>query len=313
MPDQVKTYYANGKLLLSGEYFVLQGAKAIALPIRFGQHLTVKNGAPDDKLVWKAWCRDFLWFSCEFDPETLLPLESNDPEKARTLADIFKVIRKMDPHFAPAGGTTIETRLESDPQWGLGSSSTLIDTLAQWAKIDPYLLNEQIFRGSGFDIACASARSPIFYQRNRSVTPVNLNFPFRENLYFVYSGRKKNTRNAVREFSSEHVIPEKLIAQMTKLSEQIAACRDQDSFDQLVREHEQLVAGLIGETPVKQVFFSDFAGEIKSLGAWGGDFYMVSTRLSFPDVQDYFRRKGLQVVFRWNELALENPDTDKSH
>ena len=32
-------FYGNGKLLLTGEYFVLDGALSLALPTKFGQNL----------------------------------------------------------------------------------------------------------------------------------------------------------------------------------------------------------------------------------------------------------------------------------
>ena len=34
-----KTFYSNGKLLITGEYVVLDGAKALALPTKYGQNL----------------------------------------------------------------------------------------------------------------------------------------------------------------------------------------------------------------------------------------------------------------------------------
>jgi hypothetical protein len=37
-----QTYYSNGKFLLTGEYLVLDGAEALALPTRFGQNLLVQ-------------------------------------------------------------------------------------------------------------------------------------------------------------------------------------------------------------------------------------------------------------------------------
>ena len=37
-------FTANGKLLLSGEYTILDGAYGIGLPARFGQELRVFNG-----------------------------------------------------------------------------------------------------------------------------------------------------------------------------------------------------------------------------------------------------------------------------
>ena len=37
-------FHANGKLLISGEYLVLDGALALAVPTRFGQNLQVTEG-----------------------------------------------------------------------------------------------------------------------------------------------------------------------------------------------------------------------------------------------------------------------------
>ena len=34
---ETQTFYSNGKLLITGEYVVLDGAKALALPTKFGQ------------------------------------------------------------------------------------------------------------------------------------------------------------------------------------------------------------------------------------------------------------------------------------
>ena len=39
-----KKYYSNGKLLITGEYVVLDGAKALALPTKFGQYLIIEPG-----------------------------------------------------------------------------------------------------------------------------------------------------------------------------------------------------------------------------------------------------------------------------
>ena len=38
-----QNFYSNGKLLLTAEYLVLDGAKALALPTKFGQDLEVKK------------------------------------------------------------------------------------------------------------------------------------------------------------------------------------------------------------------------------------------------------------------------------
>ena len=36
-------FYSHGKLLISGEYAVLDGALALAVPTRFGQHMSVRE------------------------------------------------------------------------------------------------------------------------------------------------------------------------------------------------------------------------------------------------------------------------------
>jgi mevalonate kinase len=48
-----KTFYSNGKLLITGEYLVLDGAKALALPTKFGQNLTVEEGA-NQEISWTS-------------------------------------------------------------------------------------------------------------------------------------------------------------------------------------------------------------------------------------------------------------------
>ena len=39
-------FYSHGKLLITGEYLVLDGAKALAVPTVFGQDLSVKKMIP---------------------------------------------------------------------------------------------------------------------------------------------------------------------------------------------------------------------------------------------------------------------------
>ena len=46
---------------------------------------------------------------------------------------------------------------------GLGSSSTLIYCVAEWAEVNPLMLYFKIDDGSGYDVACAFADGPITY------------------------------------------------------------------------------------------------------------------------------------------------------
>lgn len=298
------TYRANGKLLLTGEYLVLQGAKAIALPLNLGQRMSVSYPENSDLLYWKAWYDGEIWFSCTLNPGDFSVIETSNSEKAETLSKMFRTIRSLNPEFSPKPGTQFETVLESNPEWGFGSSSTLVSLLSQYAGVDPFKLNELVFLGSGFDIACADAPGPVFYIRNNPSEPILLDYPFSANLVLVYSGQKKKTANEVSTFLKEKTVPGKHIEKMTALSDEFAGCRDQNEFNRLIVEHEKLVSNIIGQTPVKEIYFHDFAGAVKSLGAWGGDFYLVSSELPFSGVKEYFENKGLNTLFKWDDLIL---------
>ena len=59
------TFYSNGKLLITGEYLVLNGAKALALPTKFGQSLQVSS-LVEQKISWTSFDTDkSIWFETE--------------------------------------------------------------------------------------------------------------------------------------------------------------------------------------------------------------------------------------------------------
>jgi len=98
-----------------------------------------------------------------------------------------------------------------------------------------------------------------------------------------------------------------VIVEGSALTVEFSRCGDQNEFNLLIRQHEALISDLIERLPIKSEFFADFKGEIKSLGAWGGDFFLASTSLPFSGVKKYFENKGLTTVFRWDDLILKRP------
>ncbi len=49
----MQNFYSRGKLLLTGEYVVLDGALALALPTKFGQSLKVQP-IDSQNIFWKS-------------------------------------------------------------------------------------------------------------------------------------------------------------------------------------------------------------------------------------------------------------------
>ena len=298
-----RSFYASGKLLISGEYAVLDGAQALACPTRFGQSLQYTPG--EGMLHWKSFdAQKKLWFEGTFDPHSFHPIHSTQEEVALRLEQILRAVAALDSEWTLSCGGIVECHLEFDPQWGLGTSSTLISLIAQWTGVDPYRLLAQTFGGSGYDIACAQAKGPLFYQLqqgNASVEKVHFNPSFKDHLYFVYSNQKQNSRQAMKHYKNQK-IPIHFIDTITELSQNLIQARNQEAFNSLLKAHEKLLGEILQQTPIQEAFFADFDGQLKSLGAWGGDFFLASSLSENPEV--YFQKKGYPVVIPFSDMLM---------
>ncbi len=302
-------YQAHGKFLLTGEYLVLKGALALALPLKLGQSLQVSLADTDThRLHWMASQPDKHWFSVLFDTDTLEPVSTDDPAKAEILSSNSKAVRQLKPNAFLGCDMRFHTHLDFDPEWGLGSSSTLIANLARWANVNPYELLKLTFGGSGYDIACATAEQPIYYQLIESkpqVEPIDFNPPFADHLFFVYQGQKQSSSKEIKAFL-EKMNPidlQKDIEAVSQISRAVPKCEGLDEFALLMQCHERIIARCIGQTPV-QKRFPDFEGTLKSLGAWGGDFILAATEWPESQVKEYFKGKELDVVFGYKEMLI---------
>ena len=318
-------FQAHGKFLLTGEYLVLKGALALAIPLKLGQTLSVEtcHGA---SLQWDAHQPDGPWFSVTLNPENLEIINSDDQPKAEKLTQILKAIKQLNP-TAFKEGLHFETRLDFDPNWGLGSSSTLIANLARWANVNPYELLKLTFGGSGYDIACATAEGPIYYQLSTSepalrqaqgpkvvepvetptptAEPIDFNPPFADHLFFIYQGQKQSSSKEIKAFleKTNPIDLQKDIEAVSEISRAVPKCETLDEFAMLMQCHERIIARCIGQEPV-QKRFPDFEGVLKSLGAWGGDFILAATEWPESQVKEYFKGKGLDVVFGYKEMLI---------
>ena len=311
----VQKYYSHGKFLLTGEYLVLKGALALALPLKLGQTLSVEtcHGA---SLQWDAYKPDDPWFSVSLNPENLDIIDSDDQSKAEKLRQILQAVKQLNPNAFEGNNLKFTTRLDFDPNWGLGSSSTLISNLARWADVNPYELLKLTFGGSGYDIACATAEGPIYYQVKAEdpepvegpaplVEPIDFNPPFADHLFFVYQGQKQSSSKEIKAFLAQAnpIDLHKDIESVSEISRAVPKCESLDEFAMLMQCHERIISRCIGQEPV-QKRFPDFEGVLKSLGAWGGDFILAATEWTENQVREYFKGKGLEVVFGYKEIVL---------
>lgn len=304
-----KKFRANGKLYIAGEYTVLDGGLSFAIPTKLGQTLEVKYEEESDspQLIWEAFLEDgSLWFSAEFEMKTLSILKSSDAKLASRLFEILQAIETLNPTFFLNQTQNIhcKTQLEFPKDWGLGSSSTLIYLLAQFSGVDEFELNNLTFKTSGYDVACASRNHPILYQLKdgkRRIESLRFQPEFKDDLYFVYLNKKQDTQISVSQTYASKTKNEGLVAEISGLVEKIIQAETLEEFEKLIDRHETVLSEHLGLPKVKNLYFSDYEGSVKSLGAWGGDFVMVTGRKGFLD---YFSSRGYHSVLSYNDLEI---------
>ncbi|GAA4886647.1 GYDIA family GHMP kinase [Flaviramulus aquimarinus] len=297
--------YSNGKLLLTGEYVVLDGALSLAIPTKYGQSLSIEPiEAP--KLIWTSFDESGqVWFQDEFIIKQMVTSLTPKNDISDRLLQILNASKKLSPNFLNTdSGFKVTTTLDFPRHWGLGTSSTLLNNIAQWALIDAFQLLKQTFGGSGYDIACAQYNTPITYQLENSnpiIKQVVFNPPFIENLYFVHLNKKQNSRDGIKHYHDHKENSKSAIREINAITAQMTTCDTLNHFKTLMFQHETIISKLTKQTPVKNLLFNDFKGAIKSLGAWGGDFVLVASK---ENPTEYFKEKGFKTVVPYKEMAL---------
>ena len=300
-------FESNGKILLTSEYLVLDGAVSLALPSKLTQKLFVEE-IDSDCLQWVSYDNNkSIWYEERFFKSgktmTYDGKKNNISEKIISLFNHIHHSKDIQNSF----GKKFVTKMNFNRQWGLGSSSTLVNNLAKWANISPYDLLFSSFKGSGYDIACCDKKHPILYSNNKDVISIDktsFNPSFKKNLFFIYQGKKQNTQNSIFSYNKIRFDKKSAIGKINELTKNIVECNNLLEFETLIERHEDIISKIIKINPIQKSTFKDYnRGIIKSLGSWGGDFILVS-----GEKQDlsYFKQKGYDTIFNFEDLVYLN-------
>ncbi|WP_421794567.1 GYDIA family GHMP kinase [Haliscomenobacter sp.] len=299
-----EVYHAQGKLLLTGEYFVLDGAMALALPTRLGQHFKVEPGKMGE-LSWQSYDADGTsWFNITLEIPSLRIVSAEPSEPVQRLIQVLEqafLLSKIP--MNNLAGCAVTSQLDFSRHWGLGSSSTLISFVAHLAQVNPYDLLAKTFGGSGYDLACALAKGPIVYQ-NQVARPVAFHPAFADQLYFVYLGKKQNSREGIQRYRALGEKVKASLAEINQLTLDMVACDSLKTFENLMIQHERIVSSMLELPRAQDLCFPDYWGVVKSLGAWGGDFVLVTSDRDAASTKSYFQEKGFEVILSYAEMIL---------
>jgi mevalonate kinase len=299
-------FHANGKLLIAGEYLVLAGAKALALPVRFGQKMILEENN-SGCIAWESISPHGTWFAARLDAVTLQVISTDHHKTAVEVQKILRTAKLINPGFlAGNSGWNVRVIANYPLEWGLGSSSTLCTLVAGWAKVDAFELFAMISNGSGYDIACAGRPGLLYYRLhhgNREIMAAQAGRALRENTWFAYLGNKQDSAAEVSAFIAGQAYSNDDVTEVTRLSQQICEAGSVDELIRLVNEHELILSTLLKKEPVARRF-STFPGTVKSLGAWGGDFAMFVSSEDPKTVVALLKNLGFSTVFSYNDLEI---------
>ena len=300
-------FHAQGKLLITGEYAVLDGALALAIPTKKGQSMRIqpqKEALPS--ITWRAFdVNQQEWLRCSW-AYPLLELTQPTPKtpEEKHLFELLQRCQSLNPLFNLAErypqGVLVETYLDFHRAWGWGTSSTLLHLLGQWAQVSAWDLAQGRFSGSGYDLACAAAQGPIHYQithQGPKSTPVDWEPPFVDQLHLVYLEQKQQSQSAIAHYRAATGPKQPLVDQISRLTVQMTSCQTTDHWNELVGRHEQLLGSLLQLPTALERWFDDYPGSIKSLGAWGGDFVLAC------GPSDYFKAKGYTTCMPFKDVV----------
>ena len=171
------------------------------------------------------------------------------------------------------------------------------------------MLNKVSFNGSGYDIACANATLPIYYQLSDNkpiVKAAPFNPPFAKNIYFVYLRFKKDTRQGITHYKKHQPNPQ-IIDQLSDITRLVGRCKRLETFEELLTEHENIISTELQLKTARSLHFADYPfGIIKSLGAWGGDFVLATSSESETVTKAYFASKGFTTIVKYEDMILSD-------
>ncbi len=297
-------FKSNGKILLTSEYLVLDGAKAIALPSKLTQELYVEQ-CDKEIIEWQGIDeKGNVWYEENFylkNNELVYSAEKNNTSEKLLL--LFNHILKTR-EVKDILGNKFSTKLNFKREWGLGTSSTFVNNLAKWANIDPYRLLFSAFKGSGYDIACCDVNNPIIFEKKQNsinVKNITFNPPFIENIFLIHLDKKQNTQTSITNYLRTKSEKNDLIKRINLISEEMLQCKNLNHFEDLIVEHESIISQAISQEPIQKLTFNDYnLGKIKSLGAWGGDFILVTSK---NNDLSYFNNKGFETILKLSDLV----------
>lgn len=278
----------------------------LAVPLRWGQTLKVSENQGAEVHWVSKDPEGQKWFECKLNLIDFSVEKTTDEDRAGFIQSLIKSAAQLNSDFLSKWKKyKITSDLEFNPEWGLGSSSTLIANLAQWAELSPFELYFDTQEGSGYDVAAAISDAPFLYQKSEtelSFETFDWDQKLMETIVVFYQGNKQSSAAEVSDWKKNKRWNRGDISHMSTISESLADCSDVEQAMKLFGEHLKMMEKILDQRAFEGRY-ADFDGVMKPLGAWGGDFGLALS----PDpeyTKKYLSKQGLEHVFQLSEIVL---------
>jgi len=278
------------KIVLFGEWGVLKGAPAVASTVRSRFRVKTSQDPNSQKIQ----------FIDESPDSRLRPVELSSIDDTPLPPDWIRLHRDfkflLNEFRMERSGWKLQLQRDWKISEGYGSSSALtlclylalkskletqfkisedLDTRARFFESSPEISSLiGLDQGSGLDFATQWMGGSVHYRKSESgrhVTPLQLSFP--ENLVILHTGRKVDTRSAIK--SSDFILP-----LIQKLSASVETFVDKQDWERAIEQHYELFKN----TPVVPQWISELRDDLlsknicsalKTTGAGGGDALLI--------------------------------------
>ena len=104
----------------------------------------------------------------------------------------------------------------------------------------------------------------------------------------------------MKEYKKQNILNKSIINNISKISTDLISTSNINEFRRLIDYHENIMSSVLRINSINKKF-SDYEGSIKSLGAWGGDFFFA---VGPEDSLDYFKKRNYKIGYKYADFIL---------
>jgi hypothetical protein len=307
----MRSFFSHGKILLIGEYAVMAGIEALALPVADGQWMNVWEipAKGVSKLIWQSKEPDGeVWFECRIDTDIMHVSETTDEEISKTLVKLLREIQVHHPALFEHRTLRVENECEFNRNYGLGTSSTLVSNLSKWSGVDAFTLQKLAFGGSGYDVAVGQLGKPLVYWIENEKPcwgPWLLSPELTAGWFLAFPNKKQNSRDSLADVNDKLNAMKSDTMVLQQLNAVVNAVKHPRSLPLLEAMLEMWQALLSQRLDLPRAWdtleLEPLQGGLcKWLGAWGGDVILINQKTwnTYPEKFEQMKVKP------WNEFVI---------